>query len=194
MVNSTTGRRSSQRFQKMVTWVGDFFSHYWAHIIMTTIGLLLLAAILAPILAYFGLDSIARPIFFSMHVFCAQTPSHSFYIGGHQMCLCERCTAIYSSMFMGCLVFLLTKKHWKGIPWWMWIIFCLPMALDGGTQMFGLRESTWALRLLTGSIFGYGLMWFALPLMQKSLNEATASVSPYVTQKFPDHKHLPLHP
>ncbi len=50
----------------------------------------------------------------------------------------------------------------------------LPIAWDGLTQMFGLRESTWVLRVITGTLFGFGNVWFALPLMQKSLQETVA--------------------
>jgi uncharacterized membrane protein len=47
----------------------------------------------------------------------------------------------------------------------------LPMALDGVTQMFGWRESTWILRVVTGTLFGLGNIWFVLPLIQKTLDE-----------------------
>ena len=47
----------------------------------------------------------------------------------------------------------------------------LPMAWDGITQMFGLRESTWVLRAITGTLFGLGNIWFVLPLIQKTLDE-----------------------
>ncbi len=36
----------------------------------------------------------------------------------------------------------------------------IPMALDGGTQLFGWHESNVVLRLLTGSIFGLTTAWF----------------------------------
>jgi uncharacterized membrane protein len=42
----------------------------------------------------------------------------------------------------------------------------VPMALDGGTQLFGWRESTWELRTLTGIIFGLGVCWFVLPYIE----------------------------
>ena len=59
----------------------------------------------------------------------------------------------------------------KGIPWWFWLLLILPMAIDGTTQMFGWRESTWELRVITGVLFGLGNVWFALPLVQKTLLE-----------------------
>ena len=156
--------RTSQRF-------GEFLLNYWAHIITTVLGLLVATALFIPFLSYFGLDAIAKPLFFALHFVCAQVPSHSFYIFGHQLGLCARNFSIYTSMFIGSLIFVLSKKRLPGIPWWMWALMILPMAWDGITQMFGLRESTWVLRAITGTLFGLGNIWFVLPLIQKTLDE-----------------------
>jgi uncharacterized membrane protein len=150
-----------------------FMLDYWAHLITAVLGVIVFAAIAVPFLSYFGLDSIAKPIFFSLHYVCAQIPSHSFYIYGHQLGLCARNFSIYLSMFLGSLAFVISKKRLPGIPWWLWILMMLPMAWDGTTQMFGLRESDWILRLVTGTLFGLGNVWFALPLMHKSITETT---------------------
>ncbi|TMD61598.1 MAG: DUF2085 domain-containing protein [Chloroflexi bacterium] len=61
-----------------------------------------------------------------------------------------------------------------GLPWWIWVLMLLPMAWDGTTQMFGWRESTWILRIVTGTLFGLGNIWFVLTLIQKSLDETSA--------------------
>ncbi len=53
----------------------------------------------------------------------------------------------------------------------MWLLLILPMAWDGTTQMFGWRESTWELRVMTGTLFGLSTVWFVLPLLQKALLE-----------------------
>ena len=75
-------------------------------------------------------------------------------------------------MFLGGLAFVLSKKRLRGIPWWVWLLCTLPMAYDGLTQLFGLRESTWELRLITGGLFGLSTILFVLPLMQKTVDEA----------------------
>ncbi len=160
-------------FGKFVEAIGNFLLEYWAHIITVAFGTIVFLAISVPFLSYFGLDSIAKPIFYSLHYVCAQIPSHSFYVFGHQLGLCARNFSIYTSMFLMSLIFILSKKRLPGLPWWIWILLLLPMAWDGITQMFGLRESSWELRLLTGTLFGIGNIWFALPLMQKSLIETT---------------------
>jgi uncharacterized membrane protein len=169
-----------QRFPRLGRFMdrsGNFLLNYWAVLITILLGLLVLIAISIPFLSYFGLDSIAKPLFFSLHYVCAQIPSHSFYILGHQLGLCARNLSIYSSMFLGSLIFTLSKKRVPGIPWWLWVLMILPMAFDGTTQMFGWRESTWILRTITGTLFGLGSVWFVLPLMHKTLLEDLARVA-----------------
>jgi len=169
--------RQPGMLDRLMNGLGQFLLNQWANMITTVLGLLVLIAISIPFLSYFGLDSIAKPLFYALHYVCAQVPSHSFYIFGHQLGLCARNFSIYTSMFLGSLVFVLTKKRLPGIPWWLWVLMCLPIALDGFTQMFGLRESDWVLRVITGTIFGLGNVWFALPLMQKTILEDTAAMS-----------------
>jgi len=161
--------------------IGDFLLHYWATVLTYILGVIVFAALSVPFLSYFGLDAISKQIFFTLHLMCAQIPSHSFYIFGHQLGMCERNFSIYASMFVMSLVFVVSKKRLPGIPWWLWLLMILPMAIDGTTQMFGLRESTWLLRVVTGALFGLGNIWFALPLIQKTILE-TAPVQPQTSR------------
>ena len=161
--------------------IGDFLLNHWATLLTCMLGIIVFAALSVPFLSYFGLDAISKQIFFMLHLVCAQIPSHSFYIFGHQLGMCERNFSIYASMFIASLVFVLSKKRLPGIPWWLWVLMILPMALDGTTQMVGLRESTWLLRVLTGTLFGLGNLWFALPLIQKTILE-TAPVQPQISR------------
>lgn len=161
--------------------IGDFLLNHWATLLTCMLGIIVFAALSVPFLSYFGLDAISKQIFFMLHLVCAQIPSHSFYIFGHQLGMCERNFSIYASMFIASLVFVLSKKRLPGIPWWLWVLMILPMALDGTTQMVGLRESTWLLRVLTGTLFGLGNLWFALPLIQKTILETTP-VQPQISR------------
>ena len=172
------GRQTLDRVMNNIgQFVGNFLIQYWATMITCVLGILVFAALSVPFLSYFGLDAISKQIFFALHLVCAQIPSHSFYIFGHQLGMCARNFSIYTSMFVGSLIFVLSKKRIPGIPWWLWILMILPMAIDGTTQMFGLRESTWELRVLTGTLFGLGNVWFALPLIQKTILESLPAES-----------------
>jgi uncharacterized membrane protein len=179
-----------KRLDAVMNRAGAITLKYWALAITVLLGIIVGAALSVPFLTYLGLNEIAKPIFFSLHLICAQIPSHSFYILGHQLGMCARNMGIYSSMFVGGLVFVLSKKRLPGIPWWVWLLMILPMAYDGFTQMFALRESTWELRVLTGALFGFGNMWFALPFIQRtvmqmmdssgSLQNPALAVQPFV--------------
>jgi uncharacterized membrane protein len=128
-------------------------------------------AVAAPLMRAVGIVGPSQALLAGYHLFCAQTPSHSFYIAGHQVCLCERCLAIYSSVLLGGLLLALFRGRGVRVPvlsWWWWVLGMVPMALDGGTQLFGLRESNVFLRLLTGAIFGLMTAWFALPQIQQA--------------------------
>lgn len=148
-----------------------WFRNHWLAMVNTGLGVFIGVAVAAPIVRTFGLVGPSQSILNAYHLFCAQTPSHSYYIAGHQVCLCERCLAIYSSMLLGGLLLALWRNRGRRVMplgWRWWIVAMLPMALDGGTQAFGWRESDWFLRLLTGTIFGLATAWFALPQIQEA--------------------------
>ena len=64
--------------------------HYWMHAFTLVFGLVVLTAVLIPVLSYLGLDMLAKPLFSALHAICAQIPSHSFYLFGHQLGFCQR--------------------------------------------------------------------------------------------------------
>lgn len=90
---------------------------------------------------------------------------------GYKAAICQRDTAIYGAVFLSGLFY----RYWnlKGTPlnWRIYALFILPMAIDGGTQLLGMRESNWWLRSLTGILFGIGSVWFAYPHIQAAMEE-----------------------
>jgi uncharacterized membrane protein len=159
---------------RLVNWLqtgGIFLLRSWVFLLTLVFGVIVLVAVSIPLLAYLGLDTIAKPLFFAYHQICAQIPSHSFYLLGHQLGLDVHCLAIYSSLCAGSLLFVLSRKRLPGLPWWGLLLTSLPLAYDGFTQLLGLRQSTWEIRLLTGALFGLGAAWFALPLLHKTIQE-----------------------
>jgi len=101
---------------------------------------------------------------------------------GYKIALCERDLAIYTSLGLSALIFQLSKKKSKAIPWYWWFIIALiPIAIDGFSQLPGIssgwpawlpkRESTPFLRVLTGTLFGGVTGFYMLPLMEDSLKE-----------------------
>ncbi|HEX2914664.1 MAG TPA: DUF2085 domain-containing protein [Chloroflexia bacterium] len=162
----------SQRVYRSYIGFWDFIATHWLFLLNAVNLLCLAAAFVVPLMYLAGWDGPANVIFGLFHYVCVQNPHHSFYIGGKQMCLCQRCMAIYGTMLLAGLVFYLLRHRVKlpALKTWQFIVFfCSPIALDGFTQLFGWRESTWELRFLTGGIFAIGAVWTLYPLLETKM-------------------------
>jgi uncharacterized membrane protein len=147
---------------------------HWLAGVNTLLATLIGVAVLVPIGYALGFTGASDAVFHAYRFLCGQTPSHTFYILGYQMCLCTRCLAIYSSLLSGGILLALVRasRRVAGLNWKYWLLAMVPMALDGGTQLFGLRESNLGLRLLTGAIFGLTTAWFLFPQIEDASREA----------------------
>jgi len=153
----------------------DGIRTHWLTIVNSLLGALLGVALLAPLGYAFGLTGLSDGILHVYRFICGQTPSHSFYLAGYQTCLCTRCMAIYGSMLIaGLTLTLFRSAQIRPLNWKFWLLAMVPMALDGGTQLFGWRESNVFLRLLTGAIFGLGTAWFLFPQIEAAARDGHA--------------------
>lgn len=155
----------------------SFSARHW---LFVANGFLLVYAtlpVVAPILGAIGFDGIATTIFRAYSIVCDQLPSHSYFLFGHQMAFCQRCTAIYWTMLFSGLAFVrLRRQRLPPLPWHWYFLAILPIAIDGFTQLFGWRESTWLLRGVTGSLFGAATVWVAFPHLQASFDEIVSEL------------------
>ncbi len=101
---------------------------------------------------------------------------------GYKTALCQRDIAIYLAIALFCILFMLTNYRLPRLHWSLWIILGLiPMALDGFSQLFSSlfpalftsRESTPALRVLTGGMFGFMTAWFLFPWLHQKIKESS---------------------
>ncbi len=128
--------------------------------------------ILAPILAALGADQVSTLVFQLYSITCHQMPERSYFLFGHQMAYCERNTAIYGAMAVSGIAYIwLRRRDLESLPVGWYVVLILPMAIDGFSQLIGLRESTWLLRGLTGGLFGAATIWLAFPRLQESFDE-----------------------
>jgi uncharacterized membrane protein len=63
------------------------------------------------------------------------------------------------------------------MPFRYFLLFLVPMGIDGVLQLFGFYESTWVMRTLTGVIFGVGAVIFAYPYLQEGFGDVRRTVS-----------------
>lgn len=106
------------------------------------------------------------------------------YVGdetvGYKVALCERDIWIYGAILIFGVLFVLTGKRIRSLPWYWWILFgIVPIAIDGVSQLLSQppfnfmleRESTPLLRSLTGALFGFCTAWFGYPLVEDTMRE-----------------------
>lgn len=134
--------------------------------------------VVAPILGALGFGRITLAIFQAYSFTCHQMPSRSYFLFGQQMAYCERNTAIYFSMTLAGLAYAkLRVRGLSPLPLAWYILLILPMALDGFSQLLGMRESTWLLRGITGSLFGVATVWLTFPRLQESFDEIASELA-----------------
>jgi uncharacterized membrane protein len=99
---------------------------------------------------------------------------------GYKVALCERDVAIYGGILLFGLIFSVTGRKIKPLPWYLWLMVgIIPIAIDGFSQllsqpplnMFPYRESTPFLRSLTGFLFGFTTAWFGYPIVEESMQD-----------------------
>jgi uncharacterized membrane protein len=98
---------------------------------------------------------------------CHGIPTRCLELFGAPMPLCARCVGIYAGMLGGILVFwavpLLRERVMRGVAF----AAVTPLAIDGLTQLTGLRESTNPLRLATGAIAGLAFGLWILSAVER---------------------------
>jgi uncharacterized membrane protein len=134
---------------------------------------------------------------------------------GWKVAWSDRMVSMYGSIFLFGLLYALLRERGirlKGMPWWLFLLFMVPMALDGTTHLINdvlrldfRQTNEWAaiitnyqlppdfysgdafaslnslLRLVTGILFGWGVVGFLWPLMESEFSPkrtASSRVSP----------------
>ncbi len=116
---------------------------------------------------------------------CHRIPSHSFFILGHQLPLCQRCTGTFPGALTGLLFqwAILKRRKARRFPstgvFGILAIFLLAWGLDGFNSyttlltgrpegLLGYAPQPW-LRLLTGSVVGMGMSIILVPAFNQVL-------------------------
>jgi uncharacterized membrane protein len=166
---------------------------HWLATVNTALAIFIAGALLAPVLAALGWQGAADALYAAYHFTCHQWAFRSFFLFaphqpplavysqqqlanlgtdpfgfvgspdlGWKMAFCERDLAIYVALLAAGLYFA-RRRDLRPASFLVYGILILPIALDGFTQLFGWRESTWELRGVTGLLFGLASGWLVLP-------------------------------
>lgn len=101
---------------------------------------------------------------------------------GYKVALCQRDVAIYGFMLLFGVMYSLTGRKLRSLPWYIWVVVgMVPIALDGFSQLPSLaeglpawlpfRESTPLYRTLTGGLFGWVTAWYLFPMLEETARE-----------------------
>lgn len=95
---------------------------------------------------------------------------------GFKVALCQRDLSIYLSVLAAGLFYALLRNRIAIRPpsIKLYLLLLVPMAIDGVTQMLGLRESDWLMRSLTGGLFGAASVWLAYPYVDDAMRDVIA--------------------
>ena len=151
-------------------------ARHWLAIVNSLVAIFAGLPLLAPFLLAAGYEGAGRLIFVLYRTVCHQKPMRSFFLWGEQMAYCQRNTAIYTSILAGGLVFALVRHRFRGLRLRPYLLLIAPMALDGFTQLSGLRESNWILRVITGTLFGLATVWLVYPILERGFKTIGDSV------------------
>lgn len=107
---------------------------------------------------------------------CHGLPARSLALFGTTMPICARCVGIYVGLAAGLIAF--AAMPWVSERVMRLVAFAAvtPLALDGFTQLFGLRESTNPLRLATGLAAGLAFGIWILSAIERRDERASPAL------------------
>jgi uncharacterized membrane protein len=170
----------------------DGVQRHWLTAVNLAVAVFVGLPFLAPILLAAGYDAPANEIYAAYKLVCHEWAFRSFFLFGpaatygpetlrdlvgqqamygftgsddlgYKVAFCERDVAIYLTVLIAGLAYGRLRARLPGLGILGYGLLILPMALDGFTQLFGWRESTPELRVLTGALFGLASVWLIYP-------------------------------
>ena len=174
MSEGAAGQRTLPVWQRNLVIQADrlvyWLTRHWLLTVNVLLGLFLGLALLSPLLRAWGHESLGEALFGLYGRVCHQRPERSFFVQGEQVAFCQRDVGQYVGLILGGLLYGASGRAWRVGNWRFYLaVFVLPVAVDGLSQMVGLRQSNWMLRLGTGSWFGAGTAFFAYPLIEAGM-------------------------
>ncbi len=106
---------------------------------------------------------------------------------GYKLTICERDIALYTSIFIGGLIYAIpyVRRRLRPVPIWLYIILgVMPIAIDGFSQLLGYppfnlwaaRETLPPYRVVTGALFGLMSAWLSFPYLELSFRDTRRQV------------------
>lgn len=201
-IETNAGYRVADGLGRAALAVVAWLLRHWLLLIAAALAVYVALPLAAPLLLRAGHERAGQVIHLLFRPLCHQLPERSFFLYGEQaaysievlvarlggqvpprytgdpvlgykMAVCQRDVAIYGAMLLGVGLYALGRRWLHAPANWVLALAAAPMGLDGGGQLIGLWESSPPSRVLTGAVFGLGLMWWALPRLGQALEQAS---------------------
>jgi uncharacterized membrane protein len=137
---------------------------------------------LSPLAKWAGHPILGELLFRIYTPLCHQKAERSFFVCGHQVAFCHRCTAMYTGIVAAGALFALLRRVIPPAPLRLGAALAIPIVIDGGMHLLddllglGLRAGGDAigtpnfwLRMVTGVLFALALMLTVYPRLERDL-------------------------
>ena len=135
----------------------------------------------APVAAANGHPALAKVIYHAFGIFCHQRPDRSYFIEGHKLGVCSRCTGLYTAFAVTLLLYPLIRSLRNNVnpPRQYLLLAAVPLGIDFSLTFFGFWENTHTSRLLTGALLGSVAVFYVMPgIIDLSLRSSRAPDAP----------------
>ena len=143
--------------------------------------------VVAPVAAASGHSELAEGIYRGFGIFCHQRPDRSYFIDGHKLAVCSRCTGLYAGFAFTLLLYPLLRslRSVAFPPRKFLFLAALPLLIDFSLTFFGIWENTHTSRLLSGALLGSVAVFFVMPgIVDLSLRGLHLNTTPPATITF----------
>jgi uncharacterized membrane protein len=141
--------------------------------------------VLAPLTAG---SQIANSIYGGFAIACHQLPERSYFIFGHKLAVCSRCTGLYFGFALTLLLYPLLRPL-RSVDWpppvWL-VLSAVPMTIDFGLTFLGIWENTHTSRLLTGVLLGSVSVFYVMPGLAELATRKSRKKPPTFTLSSPE--------
>lgn len=193
-MQTTTRSRSSREEQLIIVVDRAIYriARHWVWLLNIVGALLAGLPVLAPVLEASGHHTVASWIYRAYSLVCSQTPDHTFHLFGFRLAYCERCMSIYGGLLLLGLLYGASKRSFRPASLTEATLLSLPVAIDGVTQFFGWRQSTWEIRVATGTLFAVAIAWLVFPRLETGFREISRTVEAQFARLVTEGRATPL--
>ncbi len=145
----------------------------WLVVAGGSIGLLALI-VAAPLALSTGQTFWGLTLYRSFSYVCHQIPERSFFLAGHQLGVCSRCTGLYGGFAAATVLYPLVRSLRRiDAPDRKWLFLAAaPLAIDFSLTFLGIWENTHSSRFVSGALLGAVSVFYVMPgLMDLSLRD-----------------------